>query len=653
MLKRAKLPSLFIIPLLLLSILTFPAHAIHPKEESSTLSDVVTAQLLPDPNLTETPNITIMGTSGEFDYSYDAKNTTAELVWQHTAGTSLDWGSKGFGWPDCLDHIRLTQDVFWSEYKKPDGLLVSMDAMVEATGDFAIQEDGLRMFDCAVYVKTFENPSDWYPILHFPTSANEFTIETRELSASSIDYAWDAVLEDCFNDDGETISGFEIVIALSPTYRFEDWVDFEAWLHYNGEVRLTIQSFSVETLLVEPFGQEDIHSPISSILISRIEGYTFTKDLEVTDDGSIYGLATIQPRTWHNPSDTYAQMLVKLNPDTSEFVTDLWYGNGSAVAMGIESEMTNLYTVGITRNTSSYSQQAYLTKWDYQGQLVWSKYWGDYYNVLELDVSVADDHSIFVVGMFYLEVGELIYTMTSEIRKFSVDGTLIWNKTIAEWYLPWWHGIQIGQSISIDNETIYIIEPYRISAWDLNGFQQWNRTTSVEYFHDVFIDGAKDVYTTSNNHTHFTVSAWKIQEENTRRITLSVIHDTKWTEYLSCQAAALTQNGSIITMLETYRYEPLRFLVQTDDKKLEFVNPRMNLEFPNQSLLPCSLAISSNNRIYVLSSVNNGTWINLMFNIYSISGAKDLDDGFVMIFLGIGLGTISIAIVLWARARRH
>ena len=84
----------------------------------------------------------------------------------------------------------MTQNVYWSEYREPDGLRVSMEAKVETTGDFATEEDGLGMFECAVYVKTSESPSDWYPLLNFPSSAENYTVRTYERQPSSISYAW-------------------------------------------------------------------------------------------------------------------------------------------------------------------------------------------------------------------------------------------------------------------------------------------------------------------------------------------------------------------------------------------------------------------------------------------------------------------------------
>ena len=298
--KRVGVLGSSIIVILLLTVLVNAAQGIMLPDTSSVLSDFAVTELLPNPYLEEEPNITILGDSGEFSYTYDSAQDTAELIWQHTGGTALNWASKGYGWPDCLDHIRLSQSVLWSENREPDGLLVTMEAKVQVTGDFATEEDGLRMFDCVVYAKTTESPSDWYPLMYFHTDADEFTLRVQEISIPTIRNAWENVLEDCFDQYGVVTSEFDIVIALSPTYRFEEWVDYEPWRHYNGQVKLTVNSLSIEVLMSEPAEPEQIREPISSNVISSNDGRFFSRGLTTTEDGSVYGLANLYPRSFYH-----------------------------------------------------------------------------------------------------------------------------------------------------------------------------------------------------------------------------------------------------------------------------------------------------------------------------------------------------------------
>ncbi|MCK5389405.1 MAG: hypothetical protein KAJ36_02890, partial [Candidatus Thorarchaeota archaeon] len=446
-------------------------------------------------------------------------------------------------------------------------------------------------------------------------------------------------------------SEFEIIIALSPTYRFEEWVDYEPWRHYNGQVKLTVNSLSIEVL--EPAVPEHILEPISSSVISSNDGCFFSRGLTTTEDGSVYGLANLYPRSSYYISDDHGQVLLKINPITGEYSTDVWYGNRSVIGMGIAANSSDIFTVGITRDINTTSCKAYIAKWDDIGQQEWISSWGDYHDVLSMDLIITSDSAIYVFGIFYISIGELIFDMSSELYKFSAEGQLVWKRPIAQWNLNWWHGINLDTCISGTSDTIYVLEPSRLSAWNFDGFQLWNisRSSAIEYFQGILIGSLGQVFTVSNNGTHYIVSEWIEFNGSIERTILTLEFGDGWTETLKCQAATITKHDSIIGIIETYKYDSTQYIVQTEFESAIHSISRLCAEEPVKSLLPCSVVATDTDLLYVLKSEANETHIYLVFQVYPISSESDFVFTILSVSLGLGV-LVLLPTALWLRRKR-
>ena len=82
------------------------SHLIDSPSEIKALADFESQELVWDPDLATEPDVFIINESGEFsaDYETDGEDGRAVLVWNHTAGTQLDFPAyPEHSFIDCND----------------------------------------------------------------------------------------------------------------------------------------------------------------------------------------------------------------------------------------------------------------------------------------------------------------------------------------------------------------------------------------------------------------------------------------------------------------------------------------------------------------------------------------------------------------------
>ena len=107
--------------------------------EPAQTTPLFSGELLPDPDFAQEPYVEIGAFSPEFDYEYTPGSVT--LIWAHTSGYELDYGSYGgyYGLP-CHEYAQVLQ-TFESSYNESIvSIKLSANVSVDCTGDFAAED---------------------------------------------------------------------------------------------------------------------------------------------------------------------------------------------------------------------------------------------------------------------------------------------------------------------------------------------------------------------------------------------------------------------------------------------------------------------------------------------------------------------------------
>ncbi len=167
--------------------------------------------------------------------------------------------------------------------------------------------------------------------------------------------------------------------------------------------------------------------------------------------------------------------LLKYNLDGDLVWNITWGGSDDDWAEGVFVYGSNIYVTGYTRSFS-IDYNIFVLKYDLDGNLIWSHIWGWGSDDHSMDIFVYDNY-IYVVGYTEsLGAGSAdIYLL-----KFDLDGNLLWNVT--------WGGNNwdVGSDIFVYDNNIYVVgstESRGAGKWDvcllkfdLDGNLIWNIT---------------------------------------------------------------------------------------------------------------------------------------------------------------------------------
>ena len=140
------------------------SHLTNAPSGAKALADLELQELAHDPDLATSPVVFINGGSGEFsvDYDTDGENGRVSLVWNHTAGTQLEFPALPVhNVIDCNDFIYLSQFLRWESRSTPYRVRITMEYGFDVTGTFETNESGWNMFRAFVFLIT---PNYWTPI---------------------------------------------------------------------------------------------------------------------------------------------------------------------------------------------------------------------------------------------------------------------------------------------------------------------------------------------------------------------------------------------------------------------------------------------------------------------------------------------------------
>ncbi len=456
--RRTPLPCIIVIAfILLVSLAGDPplqdSHSTETPSGAKALADLELQELGPDPNLANPPEVIVVGESGEFshDHDIDGEDGRAHLVWNHTAGTPLDFlTSPEHHLIDCNDFIYLFQPLDWKSNTTPYRVKVIMEYGFNVTGTFKTNESGWEMFRPFIHLIT---PHYWTPIIDWWMPPINGTPQSFLINL------WEHTIESAWSDLEYPLNNIRLAIGFAPSRRcIEPSTGSEPWSNYTGIVTMTVEGISVKALRGRPASVEEIEPVHVGYKSQSSDEYIV--DVEHAGDGSVYSLSV------NYDPEACRTTLVRW----SENADVLWSSktNSSCSIRGdaIDVYNGNVYAIGM-HTPSTGNRNPILLRWNSDGALTLAKDLS-----LELDgvfdLKIANDDSIYLTG--YRHLWEISHWTSEHLIKIDHEGTIIWEVTLGtDSYLP--------ASLEVSEEgDIYASGSFSFTKWDQDSNLLWNRT---------------------------------------------------------------------------------------------------------------------------------------------------------------------------------
>ena len=438
------------------------SHLTNAPSGANALADLEPQELTHDPDLATSPPVFINGESGEFsaDYETDGEDGRVSLVWNHTAGTQLDFPAlPEHDVIDCSDYIYLSQFLWVESRATPYRVRIIMEYGFDVTGTFKTNESGWNMFRVFVFLIT---PHYWTPISWWLPQINgtpqSYVIDLQEYT---VDSAW-SDLRYHFEIPGH-LPPHQISLAIGfvPTLSFNEfWDGSEPWRNYTGAVTMTIEGLSVEALSGRPASVEEIE-PVHVGYKSQSDNEQIL-DVEDAGDSTIYSLST------DGGSAPYRTTLVRWSENADVLWSSKTNSSSSIQGVAIDVYSGNVYAIGMYYTSTGY-ESPILLRWSSDGVLTLAKDLNLELNRV-FDIKIANDDSIYFTGRRYSWNWVGSYWMSEHLIKIDHDGTLIWEVTLGT-------DSYAAASLEVSEEgDVYALGNYNFTKWDQDANLLWNRT---------------------------------------------------------------------------------------------------------------------------------------------------------------------------------
>ncbi len=428
MLRVSRAATVFV--LLVAVTLPTPQLVAYPSQSSSAvLAGLEAEQMLPDVELTQTPNVIINGTASE-EFSWDhwalPDDGIVTLNWTHTPGTVIHIRPQSeYPLPASLDFICFTRSFEWSGGSLPEAGQVTLNMSIVCTGSFNSSE-GWRM--SRVYVWMIDSSGIWERIYVSRTEDLEsFTLKELGLSYFSV--------LPIFSNPGV----ITLAIGLSPLSDFMSYNGTEPYQYYSGSVLASFSQLRLDVLIddeespserLEPLFNETYGSSVREVFPDVPEEYANASDrfveMATDDQGMIYALVNSESDYYHRLEIGHYfawETILKYDPQLNLLGTtrnaNLTHGYDIEVAGGY------IYTTG-TVSGASGGYDAYVTKWTLAGEKVWDAIWGSDDRESGRAVAVAANGSVYVSIFGY---SYQTWEQYSALLKFDGNGEFLWNQS--------------------------------------------------------------------------------------------------------------------------------------------------------------------------------------------------------------------------------
>jgi hypothetical protein len=518
------------------------SHSTETPSGAKALADLELQELGPDPNLANPPEVIVVGESGEFshDYDTDGEDGRAHLVWNHTAGTPLDFlTSPEHHLIDCNDFIYLFQPLDWKSNTIPYRVKVIMEYGVDVTGTFKTNESGWEMFRPFVHLIT---PQHWTPIIDWwmpPINGTpqSFRIDLDE-DERTIDAAW--------SDLEYPLNEMSLAIGFVPTYRFKEFRDgSEPWRNYTGVVTMTIEGISVEALSGKPAFVEEIEPVHVGNKSQSSDEYIV--DVEYAGDGTVYSLSI------DYGSEPCRTALTRWSENTVVLWSSKTSSLSSIKGVAIDVYAGNVYAIGMHFPNEGY-RSPILLRWNSDGTLALAKELS-----LELDgvydLKIANDGSIYLTG--YKHLWEISHWTSEHLIKIDHEGATIWEVTLGtDSYLP--------ASLEVSEEgDIYASGSFSFTKWDQDSNLLWNRTG---WFLNFAFSPSGSIYTIELAigelfHFYWTPHMYLVKRNSDGTVlwnqSINIHYTETWSEYIWPYSMEIATDGSLYMFFQMPQNEQM------------------------------------------------------------------------------------------------
>ncbi len=522
---------------------------------AKALADLESQELVPDPGFASPPEVVVVGESGEFSHSYESvgEDGRALLVWNHTAGTPLDFPA----FPEhhlihCDDFIYLFQPLLWESGVTPYRVRVIMEYGFDVTGTFKTNESGWDMFGAFACLIT---PHDWTSINGWqipPINGTPQPIPI-DLQENTIDSVW-SNLEYPLNE-------ISLAIGFAPSSRFNEfWDGSEPWRNYTGVVTMAIEGISVEALCGRPASVEEIE-PIHVGYKSESSD-EYLADVEHAGDGTVYSLSI------DYGSEPHRTALVRWSKTADVLWSSKTNSSCSIIGYAVDVHGGNVYAIGMYY-TSTGHEGAILLRWNSDGALTLAKDLN-----LELDgvfdLKIANDDSIYLTGYRYR--WELSYWMSVHLIKIDHEGTAVWEVTLGT-------DSYASALLEVSEEgDVYALSGYSFTKWNRDANLLWNKTG---LFIDLRLSPCGSIYTMEVTYDEWVYYYWVphlylVKRDSDGAVlwnqSIDIHYTETWSEHIWPYSMEIATDGSLYMFFQMLRDEQRFRLAKYDSSGIHLWN---------------------------------------------------------------------------------
>ncbi|MHA1965226.1 MAG: hypothetical protein ACW97G_11640 [Candidatus Thorarchaeota archaeon] len=505
---NARLFSLILGLIMIFSLLVSPLSSNNlpmTAMDKHATSEMIVNNLMPDPEYSSEPDTHIVGTSGEFSSAFypdtDENDSYVELIWSHTANTSLDYlgPDPDDTLPDYNDFIYVCQDFEWPYEQRPNLAQVFLNYSVIRTGDFA---DGVHPGNnlvFRVYVWIIDSSGNWEKVYE-----SRDATYSDELEEKSVELNYFPTVRNIFDGMVEVNGTQEdphdratLAIGIAPTRHFDLLFAEHPWMFYNGMVKLRVEHADFYFILDSPTDLSSIWEPKYNHTYTTTIGDVYPhvdragdevwndcQGMVIGPDNSVYVTGnTISPFDFHEEEGLRYrnQFLLKY----SSSLDLLWAveNDNQTQVRSMFFKSGNIYTAGYIVSDDG-DWDLIVTKWSTSGARIWQTEWDIDLDQVGVGVGVSSDGSVFVMASdwnFFEPPGYF----GSTIVKFDSNGNLLWNKTTE----PSTY-FNVKGELHVTNEHLYFSNYDIVLCMDHEGTPEWVRPA-----HALTLDGNGGMYT--------------------------------------------------------------------------------------------------------------------------------------------------------------
>ncbi len=245
--QRASATVIFLILVFMLPM-AVEANSFNPTNSVPLI--LTGTQMLPDPDLSNSPNIIVNGThQNRFSWTH-VPNDHVNLTWAHEPGQEYGWKpatTTSFlfcNQPQVCDFIIFTQDFEWVYDEIPLDVNITIDYAVDLTGMFASEIFGPSMFK--MYIWLIDSSGNWNQVyLSYPPYSGTVTSRLADLNWFDLKDGWEGMVQDDQGVQEDPEDTLRLAIGISPLDRFRESTSphnpyQNPYLNYSGTVTAMI-----------------------------------------------------------------------------------------------------------------------------------------------------------------------------------------------------------------------------------------------------------------------------------------------------------------------------------------------------------------------------------------------------------------------------